>query len=208
MRMFRRACQAGSVVLALGLAACSSKTPDTRFYQLAAPQQRAPSAGDVTLVVEPLTTDPAYDDERIVYRSNPYRLDYYHYHRWSAAPGMMIGNYLEEALERSGRFRAVKRELSEDAPVVLGGRVVAIEEVDRSRTQWHGRLVIELTLTDAKSSRVLWSEQFEETEPLRAQTPEGLARALSVAMSRIVAKAAPVIAARASDRTAQLSGGR
>lgn len=197
-----------SLALVIVLAACSSKTPDTRFYQLAAPHQRAPAAGDITLVVEPLTTDPAYDDERIVYRANPYRLDYYHYHRWSAAPGMMIGNYLEEALERSGRFRAVTRELTQDAPVVLGGRVVAIEEVDRSRTQWHGRLVIELTLTDVKTNRVLWSEQFEETEPLRAQTPEGLARALSIAMNRIVAKAAPVIEAQATERIAQLTGGR
>ena len=208
MRRTRRAYEAASVALVLALAACGSKTPDTRFYQLAAPQQRAPAAGDITLVVEPLTTDPAYDDERIVYRSNPYRLDYYHYHRWSAAPGLMIGNYLEAALERSGRFGAVKRELSEDAPVVLGGRVVAIEEVDRSRTQWEGRLVIELTLTDVKTDRVLWSDQFEETEPLRVQSPEGLARALSVAMNRIVAKAAPVIEARATERVAQLTGGR
>ena len=191
-----------SLVLVLALAACSSKTPDTRFYQLATPQQRAPKIGDVTIVVEPLSTDPAYDDERIVYRANPYRLDYYHYHRWSAAPGMMIGNYLEEALERSGRFRAVTRELTADAPVVLGGRVVAIEEVDRSKTQWLGRLVLELTLTDTTTNRVLWTEQYEETEPVTTQTPEGLARALSVAMNRIVAKAAPVIEARAAERVA------
>jgi len=51
---------------------------------------------------------------------------------------MMVGNYLEEALEKSGRFRAVTRELTADAPVVFGGRVVAIEEVDRSRTLWIG----------------------------------------------------------------------
>ena len=191
-----------SVVLVLALAACGSKTPDTRFYQLAAPQLRTPVTGELTLVVEPLTTDPAYDDERIVYRTNPYRLDYYNYHRWSAAPGAMIGNYLEEALERSGQFRAVTRELTSDAPVVLGGRVVAIEEVDQSKTQWLGRLVIELTLTDAKTNRVVWTQQFEETEPVRVQTPEGLARALSVAMNRIVAKAAPAIAAQATDRVA------
>lgn len=121
---------------------------------------------------------------------------------------MMVGNYLEEALEKSGRFRAVTRELTADAPVVLGGRVVAIEEVDRSRTLWIGRLVIELSLTDVKTDQVLWAEQFEETEPLRAQTPEGLARALSVAMGRIVAKAAPVIAARATERVARLNDGR
>jgi hypothetical protein len=62
--------------------------------------------------------------------------------------------------------------------------------------------VIELTLPDAKTNRVVWSQQFEETEPVRAQTPEGLARALSIAMNRIVAKATPAIAARAGERVA------
>lgn len=196
-----------SLVIALALAACSSKTPQTRFYQLAMPpEQRAPVKGDVMLVVEPLTTDPAYDDERIVYRTNPYRLDYYHYHRWSASPGMMLTNYLEEALEHSGRFRGVTQQLTSDSPVVLGGRVVAIEEVDRSKTQWLGRLVVELTLTDVKTDRVLWRHEFEETEPLREQSPEGLARALSVAMARIVSEAAPVIEARATERVAELGG--
>lgn len=174
-------------------AGCSgAKLPDTRYYQLAVPSSDK-LGGDLTLVLEPLATDQAYDDERIVYRTTPYRLDYYQYHRWSAAPGTMIGNFLEQALEHSGRFRAVTRDMSPDAPAVLGGRVVAIEEVDTSKGHWVGRIVVELTLTEAKTNRVLWSEQFEETEPLKNQDPEGLARALSTAMERIALKAAPQI---------------
>lgn len=191
------------VVFALGLAlaACAGKVPETRYYQLAAPTTGT-RAGAAVVALEPLATDAAYDDERIVYRTNPYRLDYYQYHRWSASPGVMISNYLEQALERSGRIRAVVRELTDETSVVLGGRVVAIEEVDTSRTRWLGRIVIELSLADAKTGAVLWSEQFEETEPLAAQHPEGLARALSQAMARIAAKAAPTIADHA-DRQAQ-----
>jgi len=189
-------------VLALALAACAGKLPETRYYQLAAPTT-GPRAGDAVVTLEALATDAAYDDERIVYRTNPYRLDYYQYHRWSAAPGVMIGNYLEHALEHSGRIRAVVRELTDEAAVVLGGRVVAIEEVDVSKTRWLGRIVIELALSDARSGAVLWAEQFEETEPLAAQTPEGLARALSAAMQRIAVRAAPAIADHA-DRQARL----
>ncbi|HEY5934474.1 MAG TPA: ABC-type transport auxiliary lipoprotein family protein [Kofleriaceae bacterium] len=189
--------------LGLAFAACSGKVPDTRYYALAAPETKA-SNGERVLVLEPLATEAAYDDERIVYRTTPYRLDYYQYHRWSAAPGVLVGNYLEQALERTGKFRQVVRELVEGAPVVLGGRVVAIEEVDRSKTKWLGRIVIELALRDAKTSAVLWSAQFEETEPLAAQTPEGLARALSVAMARIVHQAAPAIAEH-TDRQARLN---
>ncbi len=185
------------------LGACGGKLPETRFYQLAVAPSSGQGGGGASLVVEPLATDPAYDDERIVYRTTPYRLDYYQYHRWSAPPGAMVGNYLEQALENTGKFRSVVRELSPDAPAVLGGRVLAIEEIDTSKSSWRGRIVIELTLTDTHTGALLWTEQFDETEPLSAQTPEGLAKALSAAMARIVSRAAPVLAELA-DRQAKL----
>jgi len=177
----------------LACAACAGKLPDTRYYQLAAPDAKL-RGGDAMLVLETLTTDAAYDDERIVYRTTPYRIDYYQYHRWSSSPGVMVGNYLEQAFETSGKFRAVVRDVTPGAPVVLAGRVVAIEEVDRSKTAWVGRIVLELLLTDARTGEALWTEQLEEIEPLQHQTPEGLAAALSIAMARIVAHAIPVVA--------------
>lgn len=177
----------------LALAACAGKVPETRYYQLASPPTTAPAPGGATLAVEPLAADGAYDDERIVYRLTPYRLDYYNYHRWSSPPGTMIGNYLEDAFAKSGRFHAVLHEVTDAAAVTLGGRVLALEEVDRSKTQWVGRVALELTLTDTLTNKVLWSEQFEETEPLHEQTPEGLAQALSVAMQRISDKALPEV---------------
>ncbi|HET9624896.1 MAG TPA: ABC-type transport auxiliary lipoprotein family protein [Kofleriaceae bacterium] len=180
-------------VLAL-LAACSGKLPETRYYQLAAPEPHA-TPGAELLVLETPTTDQAYDDDRIVYRTTPFRFDYYQYQRWSSPPGVMIGNYLEQALEASGKFRGVVRELVPDAPVVLSGRVIAIEEVDRSKTEWLGRLRLELVLTDARSNEALWTQHFDETEPLRQQTPEGLAAALSTVMARIAHAAVPEIAA-------------
>ena len=180
----------------LVVTACANKLPDTRYYQLAAPAKPS-THGTAVIVVEPLETDTAYDDERIVYRTNAYRLDYYQYHRWSTSPGVLVGNYLEQALEHSGQFKAVLRGPSTDAAVTLGGRVVAIEEVDRSRTKWVGRIVLELSLTDSRTGEILWHEQFEETEPMPLQRPEGLARALSIAMSRITARVAPIIASHA-----------
>jgi ABC-type uncharacterized transport system auxiliary subunit len=181
-------------ILLLALAACAGKVPETRYYQLAAPQQAAAQRGDASIAIEPLTADGAYDDERIVYRVTPYRLDYYNYHRWSAPPGTMLSNYLQDAFSRSGRFRAVVHEPTESVPVTLGGRVIAIEEVDQSKTSWVGRIAVELTLTDTITNKVLWSQRFDETEPLPEQTPEGLARALSRAMARIARRALPAVA--------------
>ena len=184
--------------LLLACAACAGAMPETRYYQLVAPDPKDPgkpaAAGEGVLVLEALHTDSAYDDDRIVYRTTPFRLDYYQYQRWSSAPGVMVGNYLEQALERSGKFRSVVRELTPDAPVILTGRVLAIEEVDTSKTTWLGRIVLELALTDARTGASLWTKQLEEREPLRQQTPEGLAQALSIAMTRIVAQTVPEIA--------------
>jgi ABC-type uncharacterized transport system auxiliary subunit len=180
-------------VLVLLLAGCSGKLPETRFYQLAEPAGKPWGGNGAALVVEVLTTDSAYDDERIVYRVTPYRLDYYNYHRWSAAPGLLVANYLERAFEKSGHFAAVTHERNPAAPVTLGGRVIAIEEVDQTKTKWLGRIVLELTLTDSASDTILWAEQFEETEPLPVQSPEGLARALSVALERIANRAVPAV---------------
>jgi ABC-type uncharacterized transport system auxiliary subunit len=181
-------------ILLLALVACAGKVPETRYYQLAAPQQAAAQRGDASIAIEPLAADGAYDDDRIVYRVTPYRLDYYNYHRWSAPPGTMLSNYLQDAFSRSGRFRAVVHEPTESVPVALGGRVIAIEEVDQSKTSWIGRIAVELTLTDTITNKVLWSQRFDETEPLAEQTPEGLARALSRAMARIARRAVPAVA--------------
>ncbi len=189
-------------LMLLALAACAGKVPDTRYYQLAAPPAAARGPAGPAIAVEPLATDAAYDDERIVYRLTPYRLDYYNYHRWSSPPGTMLGNYLQDAFSRSGRFRAVTRDASDAVPVTLGGRVIAIEEVDQSKTSWLGHVAVELTLTDTGTNKILWSQRFEESEPLKEQTPEGLARALSRAMSRITARALPEVAELATQATA------
>jgi ABC-type uncharacterized transport system auxiliary subunit len=182
-----------ALALSIACAACGGKIAETRYYQLAQPDSKVRGGSDI-LVLESLTTNAAYDDQRIVYRTTPFRLDYYDYHRWTSSPGVMVGNYLEQALETSGKFRAVVRELTPDAPVVLTGRVIAIEEVDRSATEWLGRIAIELVLSDAHTGALLWTEQIDETEPLRQRNPEGLAAALSIAMSRIVAHVLPTIA--------------
>lgn len=190
------------VVIVLGAIACGGKVPETRFYRLAEPPGPSTPGRGVALAIEPFSTEPAYDDERIVYRTTPYRLDYYDYHRWSAPPGVLIASYLERAFEQSGRLGAVTRDDGSDAPVTLGGRVIAIEEVDVSKTKWVGRVVVELTLTDTLTGDVLWTEQFEETEPLGAQSPEGLARALSDALERIAARVVPIVSTLA-ERTAR-----
>ena len=194
------------LALTLVLAACGGSTPQTRYYQLAMPKLHdAHDVGGTVLALEPLGADGAYDDERIVYRVDPVRLDYYNYHHWSTTPGAMVSSYLQRALAGTGRFRSVVRDTTKDTAAVLSGHVIAIEEVDESAFKWSAHVALELTLSDPKTGEVLWSHAYDEHEPLAMQTPEGLARSLGVAMDRIVAAAAPAVADLA-ERTARARG--
>jgi ABC-type uncharacterized transport system auxiliary subunit len=181
------ACVAGAV-------ACAS-TPDTHFYRLLAPAleaAREPIAG--VLLVDTLEADAVYSDDRIVYRASPYRLDYYNYHRWTSPPAVHLTDYLRDAYTRSGMFRRVITASLPEPDAVLSGRITAFDEVDESETSWIGRLRLELTLSEPRTSTTLWSQRYEESERIPQHSPEGVAVALSAAMRRIVHASAPAIA--------------
>jgi ABC-type uncharacterized transport system auxiliary subunit len=183
----------GRVVVLAIAAACSGRLPETRYYQIAAPAADRSRAPDATIVLESLTTDPDYEDDRIVYRINAVRVDYYHYHRWSAPPGVIVARALARGLERGGRLRVAGAPVG-DAVLALDGRITAIEEVDITAERWVGRVALELRATELRTGDVVWSAAFDESAPLTVRSPEGLARALGVAIARIAARAAPELA--------------
>jgi ABC-type uncharacterized transport system auxiliary subunit len=186
-----------TVVMLLVVTACGGAPPVTHYYELAPPVLAAQPESGPALAIEAFEVDRPYDDDRMVYRVDPYRVDYYEYHRWAASPGALVGSYLADAFERSGRFRHVSR-TADDNSVRVTGRVLAIEEIDTSPTRWLGRLAIELTATDSASGRVLWTRDYDESEPMAMRSPAGLARALTVAAARIAKRAIPELVAQAS----------
>lgn len=193
-------------VLALALAGCASG-PDIQYYQLDiddTAMARADAPSDVVFSVEAMIGDSAYEDPRIVYRKSPYRLDYYHYHRWTAPPGVMVSDFLREAYEESGYFASVVAGFSPDAAVFLSGRIIAFEEVDVEKREWKARIKIHLFLREARNGQVIWSRTIEQETPVDELTPEGVAAAMSTAVTQIVADTAPEfakIAADAQERT-------
>lgn len=191
------------------LAACGGSIPQTRYYQLAPAEGAAIAHPDGTVIaVSTLDAEGPYDDDRIVYRVDPVRLDYYAYHRWSSSPGAMLGTYLQDSLAKSGAFAAVLPEVTANTAIVVGGRVQAIEEVDIDHAHWVAHVAIVVTATDPRTSEVLWAQRYEQREPLRERTPEGLSRALGIAMQRIVREAAPAIAGIAEKQARAASGTR
>lgn len=153
---------------------------------------------DLVMGIEDFSTSPAYDEQRIVYRESPYRFDYYHYHRWSAPPGLQAADVMRQVYQATGAFEAVVG-YSSTADVVLTGRVVAYEEVDHA-DEWQARVSLDLQLRDAMSGRMIWSDRIEQLATLDKQTPNGLAAAMSKAMTRIGIQTTPEILQAARTR--------
>jgi ABC-type uncharacterized transport system auxiliary subunit len=168
--------------------------PTAAFHDIE-PRVVAPcgAAEPSAVVVEDLDVDAAYDDVAIIYRESEYRVDRYHYHHWSAPPGRLVGDALRQGLDATGLFARVGRNWDPHADAVLRGRVVALEEVDRTPSRWVGRVVLQLELVDAETERRLWARRFEEIRELPERSPHGLAAAVSEALADIVrASAAPI----------------
>lgn len=194
MRLARAVIVAG---LTVALWSCGSR-PDIRYYRLSYEALDVPKASEpseVVLAIETLIGDAAYEDPRIVYRTSPYRLDYYYYHRWTSPPGVLVSDFLRSAYDQTGYFKTVVSGFSPEAPIFLAGRVAAFEEVDLERREWIGRVKLDLHLRDAQTGDIIWARTLTEEEPVDKLNPEGLAEALSRATARIVLETAPEFAA-------------
>jgi ABC-type uncharacterized transport system auxiliary subunit len=184
-----RASRVRAVLLAacagLALAGCAGRArPETRYYTLAisgAPAAALP--GPVRVGV--FTADEPYAGERIAYRTSPYRLDYYSYHRWAAKPRTLVATALRDYLERAAPP-------ADGLPLEIVGHIRRLEEVDEP-AGWSGALALDLGVR--RGGNVLLERTYAETEPAGARNLEAVAAALSRALGRILDRFAADLAA-------------
>lgn len=189
---------------ALAVSACSS-TPPVKFYKLATPAlERPDEAAQLVLGVEDFTASPVYDDLRIIYRKNAYTLDYYHYHRWSAPPSILVTDSIRAGLERSGRYKGVLSGFSSSADAIVSGRVIAFEEVDEE-SAWFAHAEVAVEVRSARDGSLLWSSQIEARQKLAKRDPEGLAQAMTGVMAKLNARIQEAISQRVKPRVAPAS---
>ncbi len=188
-----------AALLLLVVSSGCRSTPSVQHYQMSLDTQQerldevSTSAQPITLGVDDFTSESAYDDVRLIYRKSPYRLDYYHYHRWSAPPSMMITDVLRIGFKRTGAFKEVTNGYGRGVDAVLRGRVVAIEEVDESEETWKAKLTLDLSLEDGRSGEVLWSSVWSKTRDVETRNPEGVTIALSQTLGDLVVELTPVL---------------
>lgn len=136
-----------------------------------------------TIRLRPFAIEKAYAKPNIVYRENPYQLDYYSDHLWAVRPVDMISDLIFSHLESIQLVETLVRRLDEKgAPdYELSGTILAIEEYD-SGNIWYAHLKISVVLTDYKTQTAIYSRVFDQTRQVETHTPIMVVQTLSEIM--------------------------
>jgi ABC-type uncharacterized transport system auxiliary subunit len=182
------------LLLLLSMTSCASMKQPSLTIEHYTLEYASPKLGDlpqlaVILKVEPFSISSLYDTRQIVYRDHAFKRETYTYHRWRANPADLVTDYLARDMRNSGLFRAVLEQGSTLSPThILEGSLDEFFEWD-SAEGWKAVLTVTVTLIKAKETdmarRILFQRTFHAIQPYQEKTPQGLAEAMSEAMSRL-----------------------
>ena len=191
---------AGLVASVLLLDGCAA-APELRYYhvEIPPPPRAAEAPLPVTLGLARASAPEPYQQERILYRASPYRVQSYDYDRWESPPAEMLDALLLDRFTESGRFQRVIPWRREPVDYRLQVRLHRFEEVDEG-DRWYGMTELTYELLDA-GGRSLLLETSSQRILVQRKSVEGVVEALSQGLQAgldeaIARTAAAVMAAR------------
>lgn len=173
--------------------------PEVHHYTLALPQP-APDlgSGKSTLVVRAFSAHDPYNQERLVYRTSPYQLDFYNYHRWASSPTEQIADLTRRYLRAAPLFAKVYPSTDGNADFTLNGKLLQLDEIDHEKT-WEAVLTIDFWLTRAEQRTPVWFQTYTVARQAEKRNPAAIAEAMShnlaTVLAKLVADLTPVVAA-------------
>jgi ABC-type uncharacterized transport system auxiliary subunit len=179
-----------------GISVGPKELPLTTYYHLDMPDPLpAGRRIELDLAVLPFSESAALERDGIRYRSSDVEGGYWQHHRWAAPVADMARGAVQMDLDRSGQFRRVLLvDQSGYAEALLTGEVLRWEEEDRE-DGWYAVVEIhfDLVLRAARDSmvgvedRVILSRRFARAERAADRTVPEVVRALSRALSGLIA---------------------
>jgi uncharacterized lipoprotein YmbA len=162
--------------------------PEVRHYDLkVAVPAEAVDTPRASLVVRSFTAQDPYDQQRMVYRSSPYVLDFYQYHRWAASPAQQVTDWTRRYLRGAGLFAKVLPTTNGEADLTLGGTIRQFEEVDDDDV-WLAVLSVDAWLARNGHDAPLWFQSYTATQEAAKRNPEAVAEAMSRNLEDILAR--------------------
>lgn len=147
--------------------------------------------GELVLQVSIPQARSGYESSRMVYLKKPHELEYFANNQWVDSPARMLAPLLQQAIESSGKYKAVITSRSAVlADLRLDTEIVRLQQEFLSNpSQLH--LTLRVQLIDLQKKSILAQREFDVLEAAASEDPYGGV----VAANRALQKVLPLIAA-------------
>ncbi len=123
-----------------------------------------------------------------------HQLSYRDRDQWAEPPPNTVTRALGDAVVATGRFKDVGNAADMARPdLLLTGELRMFHE-NNAMTPPCAEIEVRLELRPAREQGALWAETLRETAPMESDTPEAVAAAMNMALSRLIVRAAESMA--------------
>jgi cholesterol transport system auxiliary component len=150
----------------------------------------AAGSGERTLLVNTPSVLPGLNTSRMIYLKKPHEINYFSRNKWIDSPARMLAPLLVQAIEHTGKFRAVVLpRMATNADIRLDTEIIHFEhEFMTLPSQIH--LTIRAQLVDNRTKNVLRTREFDLTEAAPGDTPYDGVNATNRAVKTILQQVA------------------
>jgi ABC-type uncharacterized transport system auxiliary subunit len=168
---------------ALLLSGCGAPKPINYYtVQIPAAPAAATHTYPIDLQVGRITAPELLRLEPIVYKTGANQVGTYNYHRWTDAPTEMVQQKLIRMLRKTGDYESVTETQSGTGDLTVRGRLLEFAEVDGDTI--NGLVTMEFDLYDRKTSKVVWTHFYSQTEAVKGKEVPAVVQALDRNLDR------------------------
>ena len=176
----------------LALTACTVFKPvanvPAHTYLLMPARLDIPAAkpGKLTLAVGHPHAIQAYNTKRMAYVKKPYEIAYFSENHWADTPADMLQPLMVEALQKTGRFRAVTAAPSiGQENLLLSMQLLRLQQVFLQSPS-EVQLTLRAQLINAATRKIIATKLFTITQPAQQDTPYGGVVAANQAVAKLL----------------------
>jgi cholesterol transport system auxiliary component len=178
--------------LCIGLVGCvTEKLPPVSVYTLSPDlTDVAPAGGsqheDVILKLDRIRSSRSLRDTTMLYSDAQFGQNSYAYSRWSDAPPAMLLAVFQQAIEDSGKYRAVVPHTSDSQfDLLLESTLLEFSHRLHADGTSDGVIRIRCYLLDSRTRRITASHEFASSVPASSRDARGAATALNKAAANV-----------------------
>jgi cholesterol transport system auxiliary component len=181
-------------IICIFVAGCLARTKppylvEEYIFEYDLPEVKLDLPSDFAVKICRFSVAQSFNSKAMVFKPSPHRVSTYTYHRWRVNPADMVTDFIVRDFKGLDGIKAVfsYKDIESARYMIEGG----IEEFLQAKidSQWKAILTVNITLIDSSKKeiqdRVVFQKRYRFQHILEEETPEGLAKGMSMNMRHL-----------------------